>query len=94
MHTMAAYYPDQPSEQQKRQTVTFLRSFTQTFPCSYCANDFAEIMTDHPPKVQSQREFSQWMCEAHNIVNDHLGKPQFDCSLVDQRWKIYKNKIE
>eukprot|EP01127_Copromyxa_protea_P001133 TRINITY_DN11088_c0_g1_i1.p1 TRINITY_DN11088_c0_g1~~TRINITY_DN11088_c0_g1_i1.p1 ORF type:complete len:174 (-),score=26.74 TRINITY_DN11088_c0_g1_i1:9-530(-) len=92
LHTMAAYYPSEPSERQKRQTVAFLRSFAQTFPCTYCAKDFEQIMAEHPPRVQNQKEFSYWMCEAHNQVNEHLGKPQFDCDLVDERWKIPKRK--
>ena len=27
------------------------------------------------------------MCELHNEVNDRLGKPQFDCDKVDERWR-------
>ena len=27
------------------------------------------------------------MCEMHNRVNVKLGKPEFDCSKVFQRWR-------
>jgi len=39
-----------------------------------------------------RKEFAQWMCEAHNHVNRKLGKPDFDCSKVDQRWKHNKKE--
>lgn len=41
----------------------------------------------HPPQVQSRTEFTRWMCEMHNEVNERLGKELFDCSKVDQRWR-------
>ncbi len=41
----------------------------------------------HPPKTGSQLELTQWMCWAHNQVNMKLGKPKFDCSKVNERWK-------
>ena len=41
------------------------------------------------PKVQSRREFENWMCKAHNEVNKKLGKDAFDCSEknLNIRWR-------
>jgi FAD-linked sulfhydryl oxidase len=39
------------------------------------------------PRVSSRQEFGQWLCEAHNEVNQKLGKELFDCSKVDERWR-------
>jgi len=41
----------------------------------------------HPPVVDSQKNFAKWLCDLHNIVNVKLGKPVFDCSKVDERWR-------
>ena len=41
----------------------------------------------NPPETSSQHMLSQWMCRLHNSVNVRLGKPPFDCSWVDERWK-------
>jgi FAD-linked sulfhydryl oxidase len=27
------------------------------------------------------------MCEQHNVVNKKLGKPEFDCRKILERWK-------
>ncbi|XP_046815735.1 FAD-linked sulfhydryl oxidase ALR [Vespa crabro] len=67
LHTMAARYPDHPSEEQKK--------------------DFQEQLKNMPPQTDSQKILSQWLCAVHNKVNKKLGKPEFDCKLVDQRWR-------
>ncbi|KAL7749823.1 Flavin-linked sulfhydryl oxidase of the mitochondrial IMS [Sorochytrium milnesiophthora] len=86
LHTAAAYYPDQPSAGEQQNMTTFLRSFSAIYPCGHCAEHLRGEMERQPPRVQSRHELSQWMCEMHNKVNDQLGKPQFDCSRVLERW--------
>lgn len=44
-------------------------------------------MARQKPQVNSRDEFSQWLCRAHNDVNRKLGKPEFDCSKWDERWR-------
>ena len=93
LHTMAAYYPEKPSNEVKENARRLLEAFTHLFPCRDCANDLREWMAEHPPRVESRHEFSQWMCETHNHVNRRLGKPEFDCNLVEQRWsRLFHHK--
>jgi hypothetical protein len=40
----------------------------------------------HPPAVRSQQELQQWTCHVHNVVNQSLGKPAFNCDVVGARW--------
>lgn len=40
LHTMAAYYPDSPTSQQKNDMKAFFNSFSQFYPCEVCAKDF------------------------------------------------------
>ncbi|CAG0884918.1 unnamed protein product [Cyprideis torosa] len=86
LHTMAAYYPDTPTAQQQKDMCSFIRTFGQFYPCHICANHFRKMCETHPPVVTSRTNLSQWFCERHNDVNKRLGKPQFDCKLVDERW--------
>ncbi|KAJ3378907.1 hypothetical protein HDU84_007214 [Entophlyctis sp. JEL0112] len=84
---MAAYYPDQPTLKEQANAAGFIRAFAQLYPCSYCAQHLQTELKTRPPRVSSSKEFSQWMCEVHNEVNERLGKPQFDCSKVFERWR-------
>ena len=59
---------------------------TRMYPCGECARHFRELVAASPPTVRSRADFSRWMCEAHNTVNRRLGKPTFNCALVEARW--------
>ena len=87
LHTMAAYYPEVPSYEQQRKMHNFLSAFSQFYPCWHCAEHLREEMDKIPPKVESRWSLGKWLCDMHNIVNERLDKPIFDCNKIDERWK-------
>ncbi|KAL0270981.1 UNVERIFIED_CONTAM: hypothetical protein PYX00_008234 [Menopon gallinae] len=87
LHTMAAYYPDKPTEEQENEIRQFFNLFSHFYPCQDCAEDLQRQIQRFPPKTESRQELSQWLCRVHNRINLRLGKPQFDCTRVDERWK-------
>ncbi|KJE92627.1 gfer protein [Capsaspora owczarzaki ATCC 30864] len=87
LHTMAAYYPDKPSEKQQSDMSNFLTFFSRVYPCDYCADHMRGEMVTDKPVVTSRFGLSQWFCRLHNEVNRRQGKPEFDCSRVDERWR-------
>ncbi|CRL06999.1 CLUMA_CG020004, isoform A [Clunio marinus] len=87
LHTMAATFPNEPSSQQQNDIKGFFHILSRLYPCEYCAKDFRKELKEHPPQVKSQQELSQWLCKLHNKVNVKIGKPEFDCSKVNERWR-------
>jgi len=89
LHTVAASYPEKPSPQQQADARSFISSFARLYPCYWCGTDFQEWMKSsrNAPRVTSRQEFGQWLCEAHNAVNEKLGKEKFDCSKWEERWR-------
>ncbi|XP_005184939.1 FAD-linked sulfhydryl oxidase ALR [Musca domestica] len=87
LHTMAAFYSDNPTDNQKKDVKTFFDVLSRLYPCEYCAQDFRKDLRENPVQVNSQKDFSQWLCQFHNRVNVKLGKPEFDCSKVNERWR-------
>ena len=49
LHTIAAYYPDEPTERDKAEAIRFIESLAYLYPCSYCAKDFQECVAKSPP---------------------------------------------
>ncbi|KAG0055902.1 hypothetical protein BGZ83_007025 [Gryganskiella cystojenkinii] len=87
LHTMVAYYPDRPSQQEQSTMKSLLGSFSQFYPCGPCAEHLRAEMQEDPPKVATRQELGLWMCGMHNKVNEILGKESFDCSKIDERWR-------
>jgi hypothetical protein len=42
LHTMAAYYPDKPTPEERADMTNFFTTFSKFYPCSACAKDFQE----------------------------------------------------
>ncbi|KAG0683351.1 hypothetical protein C6P40_003761 [Pichia californica] len=87
LHSVAATYPDKPTQKQQENLSQFMNSFSNLYPCFHCAEDFREYMKKDKIKVTNRDEFGKWLCNAHNSVNVKLGKPKFDCNLWKERWK-------
>ena len=88
LHTMAAAYPERPTEEQKDRVWGFLNGWSHIYPCTHCAAHMRLDMKKHPPAVESKEELNMWVCKLHNKVNDVLGKDKFPCELdkLLQRW--------
>ncbi|KAF2753729.1 hypothetical protein EJ05DRAFT_541728 [Pseudovirgaria hyperparasitica] len=89
LHSITGAYPASPSPTLQSETSTFIRTFAKLYPCWVCADDFQAWMRrpGNAPRVSSRDEFGRWMCDAHNAVNEKLGKERFDCARWEERWR-------
>jgi len=89
LHSIAAYYPEKPSEEHRRHAHSFLEALSHLYPCTHCAYHLRDSMAKAPPKLESRTDFSMWLCAQHNDVNRRLGKPEFECApdVLLRRWR-------
>lgn len=82
LHTMAARFPDKPTKDERTTFETFIHLFARLYPCGDCAQHFRDILAKYPPQSGSRSAAAGWLCYAHNLVNERLKKPAFDCNTI------------
>lgn len=88
LHSLAMYYPEEPTEALKEDMETHLDTFSRLYPCSPCAVHMREYTKENPFELDSRLKFSLWMCNFHNDVNRLQRKPLFDCRRLVDRWGL------
>ncbi|QEU62850.1 Erv2 [Kluyveromyces lactis] len=81
-HTLLARFPDEPTEQEKTKLREFLYLYAELYPCGECSYHFVKMLKKYPPQVASRTTAALWGCHIHNLVNDHLEKPRYDCNTI------------
>ncbi|CAI5755663.1 unnamed protein product [Candida verbasci] len=87
LHSIAATYPENPTDQQQKDLKQFINLFSGFYPCWYCGEDFKIYIKKNEIETKNQDLFGKWLCNAHNEVNKKLNKPVFNCELWKKRWK-------
>eukprot|EP00735_Rhodelphis_limneticus_P001100 TRINITY_DN11659_c0_g1::TRINITY_DN11659_c0_g1_i1::g.17466::m.17466 TRINITY_DN11659_c0_g1::TRINITY_DN11659_c0_g1_i1::g.17466 ORF type:complete len:179 (+),score=-7.82,sp/Q63042/ALR_RAT/46.60/4e-31,Evr1_Alr/PF04777.8/1.3e-28,Med27/PF11571.3/0.011 TRINITY_DN11659_c0_g1_i1:75-611(+) len=95
LHSIAAYFPENPSPAQQQDFLSFINSFAKLYPCRQCSQNFQTLLQQFPPNawLSSRHDLCQWMCKVHNDVNVRLGKPSFSCDDVDTRWRLINPSV-
>lgn len=82
MHTMVARFPEKPSPDDRKSLETFVYLFSRLYPCGDCARHFRGLLAQYPPQTSSRNAAAGWLCFVHNLVNERLEKPIFDCNKI------------
>eukprot|EP00948_MAST-09A_sp_MAST-9A-sp1_P001915 g1915.t1 len=83
LHSIAAKYPDNPTDYDKQTIRWFIAALGQHYPCKLCRGHLQQQLRDPdlgPVQVDNRKALSVWMCNLHNMVNRDIGKPEFDCN--------------
>ena len=89
MHTLAAYYPEKPSSDEREKMKFFVQNSAYYFLIEpKWIKRFHKHIEAMPPKLDSRDDFILWTCEQHNLVNESIGKQVFPCVLegLKKRW--------
>lgn len=75
LHSIAEHI--EPTERNRYLFQTFLKTLAEIYPCSICREHLVDNLKEHTPSLDPVS-----MCVFHNIINEQLGKPAYDCALL------------
>ena len=67
----------------------------KVMPCKYCRNSYMDFFTKSSPMshLGSRKEFTKWLYDIHNMVNDKLGVPKCEIPTfeeVEERYQSFR----
>ena len=95
IHTIAFYYPEKPSFNEKRHMYEFFQNLQHIIPCNVCRQHYTKHFNDHPisPYLDNKSNLVAWTVELHNRVNQTIGKPTKSVDDVIKHYhKVYSGK--
>ena len=79
LHSIAALYPQQPSDLERALITKWMQNFNRCIVCEKCRTHYSTLLKEytqqHPEWNTSQYNLSLFILRAHNIVNSQTGKP-------------------
>lgn len=78
LHTMSFNYPMDPTDQQKKWYLHFIKSLKHVLPCGTCRMNLRKNFKKMPitmSDMQSRETFSRYIFNLHELINDMLKKP-------------------
>ena len=54
-----------------------------------CSHHFIKYLKDNPLPLDTRDELVQYFCKMHNVLNNYLKKPLFNCSKIYDKYGGY-----
>ena len=77
LHTMSFNYPINPTENDKKNYMTFILNLKSVLPCRYCRENLKNNLKKLPITIkdmQNRHTFSKYVYDLHELINNMLGK--------------------
>lgn len=79
MHYVSLGYPNNPSEEDKKNYKTFYTSLQHILPCAKCAHNYSHNLIKYPidNHLSNRDSLVRWVIDIHNQVNNETGKKEY-----------------
>jgi hypothetical protein len=78
LHMITLGYPNDATDEQRKNYKSFFEKFHLVIPCSICANNYKQHLIDIPLTndiLKNKDSLIRWLIDIHNLVNKETGKP-------------------
>ena len=86
--------PTKPEHLEKQNDYyRFFYYLGKVMPCKYCRNSYMEFFTKTSPMshLGTRKEFTKWLYDIHNMVNDKLGVPECEIPSFEEIEEKYQS---
>ena len=76
LHYIAVGYPNEPTEQQKKDYKMFYTLLKTVLPCNVCREHYTENLKQLPitdDVLKNNSSLIKWTIDLHNLINEQLG---------------------
>jgi len=94
LHMITMGYPNEPTDEQKKNYKSFFENFYLVIPCSVCSNNYKEHLIDIPltnDVLKNKESLAKWVIDIHNLVNKATGK---NILTHDEALALIKNNFQ
>jgi len=94
LHTVTYNYPENPTEDDKRNFYNFFMNLQHVLPCEKCKAHYKQNIQKYDLKnsLGSRQELVKWLIDLHNDINKDNGKPVWSYSDVYNKYQdMYKS---
>ena len=94
LHTVTYNYPENPTDDDKRNFYNFFMSLQHVLPCNKCKAHYQQNIQkyDLSESLDSRENLVKWLIDLHNDVNRDNGKPVWSYSEVYNKYREMYNK--
>ena len=88
LHTITYNYPENPTDEDKRNYLNFFDSLKHVLPCNKCKGHYKENLKkyDLNNSLNSRQDLVKWLIDLHNDVNRDNGKSVWSYSDVYNKY--------
>ena len=94
LHTVTYNYPENPTDDDKRNFYNFFMSLQHVLPCNKCKAHYRQNIQkyDLSESLDSRENLVKWLIDLHNNVNKDNGKPIWSYSEVYNKYREMYNQ--
>ena len=93
LHTVTFNYPENPTEDDKKNFYDFFMNLQYVLPCEKCKAHYKQNLKKYDLKnnLGSRQDLVKWLIDLHNDINKDNGKPVWSYSEVYNKYQsMYK----
>jgi len=89
LHTVTYNYPENPTDDDKRNFYNFFMNLQHVLPCEKCKAHYTENIQkyDLSENLDSKHDLVQWLIDIHNDVNKNNDKPVWSYEKVYNKYQ-------